>query len=73
MAPMRTATPEKAQPAMPDKQPKGPKGYQEVGCGTVSLYDAERKLPANSRCRHCRGLFRAPAGSIGSLFETYTL
>jgi hypothetical protein len=23
------------------KQPKGPKGYQEIGCGTVSLYDAD--------------------------------
>lgn len=35
MAPMRAA-PERAA----DKQPKGPQGYQEVGCGTVSLYDA---------------------------------
>jgi len=36
MAPMR-AGPERAA----DKQPKGPQGYQEVGCGTVSLYDAQ--------------------------------
>ena len=36
MAPMR-AGPERAA----DKQPKGPQGYQEVGCGTVSLYDTQ--------------------------------
>ena len=41
MAPMRTSRSEKAKPAMSDKQPKGPKGYQEVGCGTVSPYDAD--------------------------------
>lgn len=41
MAPIRPAPSEKAAPAVSDKQPKGPKGYQEVGCGTVSLYDAE--------------------------------
>lgn len=34
MAPMR-AGPQRAA----DKQPKGPQGYREVGCGTVSLYD----------------------------------
>jgi len=27
--------------AQPDKQPTGPAGYREVGCGTVTLYDAE--------------------------------
>ncbi len=25
--------------SQPDKQPKGPAGYREVGCGTVSFYD----------------------------------
>lgn len=25
----------------PDKQPQGPAGYKEVGCGTVTLYDEE--------------------------------
>lgn len=39
MAPMRAGAPEPA--ATPDKQPKGPHGYQEVGCGTLSLYDAD--------------------------------
>jgi hypothetical protein len=43
MAPMRAARSERAAPTVSDKQPKGPKGYQEVGCGTVSLYDAEGK------------------------------
>lgn len=37
LAPMRTPT------EASDKQPKGPKGYQEVGCGTVSLYDADEQ------------------------------
>lgn len=38
MAPMR---PDPAAPApKTGKQPKGPKGYREVGCGTLSLYDA---------------------------------
>jgi hypothetical protein len=41
MAPMRTSKSEKAEPTWSDKQPKGPKGYQEVGCGAVSLYDAD--------------------------------
>jgi len=45
MAPMRPVPqaekPEKAPESAPVKQPKGPKGYQAVGCGTVSLYDAE--------------------------------
>ena len=41
LAPMRTPTPELADAPPPDKQPKGPKGYQEVGCGAVSLYDAD--------------------------------
>jgi hypothetical protein len=27
--------------SQPDKQPKGPAGYREVGCGAVVLYDAE--------------------------------
>jgi len=36
------------------------------------LDTSPRKLPANSRCWHCRGLFRAPAGGMGSLFEIYT-
>lgn len=41
LAPMRG---EQAVAAVPDAKPKpskGPKGYQEVGCGTVSLYDKE--------------------------------
>jgi hypothetical protein len=42
MAPLRGEATEKAAPtAAPEKQPTGPKGYQEVGCGTVSLHDAE--------------------------------
>jgi hypothetical protein len=39
MAPMRAAAP--APERTPDKQPKGPQGYQEVGCGTLSLYDTQ--------------------------------
>lgn len=35
-----TSTPEKPS-AEADKKPQGPKGYREVGCGTVTLYDAE--------------------------------
>ena len=47
VAPMRqapgAARPEKSPEPALAKQPKGPKGYQEVGCGTVtrSVYDAE--------------------------------
>jgi len=43
MAPMRPGpdAPEKQAGSESAKQPKGPKGYQEVGCGTVSLYNAE--------------------------------
>lgn len=41
MAPMRMSGSERAELTKSDKQPKGPKGYREVGCGTVSLYDAE--------------------------------
>jgi hypothetical protein len=41
LAPMRNTAPDKAEPKVVEKQPKGPKGYQEVGCGTVSLHDAE--------------------------------
>jgi len=41
LAPMRTSRAEKVEPSLPAKQPTGPKGYQEVGCGTVSLYDAD--------------------------------
>ncbi len=41
LAPMRNTAPDKASPKKEEKQPKGPKGYQEVGCGTVSLHDAE--------------------------------
>ena len=41
LAPMRNTAPDKAKPKAGEKQPKGPKGYQEVGCGTVSLHDAE--------------------------------
>ena len=41
LAPMRNTAPDKAEPEATEKQPKGPKGYQEVGCGTVSLHDAE--------------------------------
>ncbi len=40
-APMRNTAPDKAEREATGKQPKGPKGYQEVGCGTVSLHDAE--------------------------------
>lgn len=41
LAPMRNTAPDQAAPKAGEKQPKGPKGYQEVGCGTVSLHDAE--------------------------------
>jgi len=41
LAPMRNTAPDKTQSQEAEKQPKGPKGYQEVGCGTVSLHDAE--------------------------------
>jgi hypothetical protein len=41
LAPMRNTAPDKAEPTVTEKQPTGPKGYQEVGCGTVSLHDAE--------------------------------
>lgn len=43
MAPMRRASdaPKKPEDQAAEKQPKGPQGYQEVGCGTVSLYDAD--------------------------------
>ena len=43
MAPVRESElPEKVK--QPDKQASGPKGYKEVGCGTITLYDqaAER-------------------------------
>ena len=40
-APMRNTAPDKAEREATGKQPKGPQGYQEVGCGTVSLHDAE--------------------------------
>jgi hypothetical protein len=41
LAPMRNAAPDQAELKETEKQAKGPKGYQEVGCGTVSLHDAE--------------------------------
>lgn len=41
LVPMRNTAPDKAKSKAGEKQPKGPKGYQEVGCGTVSLHDAE--------------------------------
>lgn len=41
LAPMRHPTPVGIESPAEAKQPKGPKGYQEVGCGAVSLYDAE--------------------------------
>lgn len=41
LAPMRGVAPEPTEPEAELKQPKGPKGYQEVGCGAISLYDAE--------------------------------
>jgi hypothetical protein len=41
LAPIRNAPAEKTEPTVSDKQAQGPKGYQEVGCGTVSLHDAE--------------------------------
>jgi hypothetical protein len=40
MAPMRDAG-RKQKRSQPDKQPKGPAGYREVGCGTVAWYDDE--------------------------------
>jgi len=40
LAPMRGGAPEPAEVEAEPKQPKGPKGYQEVGCGAISLYDA---------------------------------
>jgi len=41
LAPMRNTAPDTLEPQVTEKQAKGPKGYQEVGCGTVSLHDAE--------------------------------
>ena len=41
LAPMRHPAPVESEAPAEAKQPKGPKGYQEVGCGAVSLYDAE--------------------------------
>jgi len=41
LAPLRNTAPDKAEPTVTEKQPKGPKGYQEIGCGTISLHDAE--------------------------------
>jgi len=41
LAPMRNPAPVESETPAEAKQPKGPKGYQEVGCGAVSLYDAE--------------------------------
>jgi hypothetical protein len=40
MAPMKEAGRVEKR-SQPDKQASGPAGYREVGCGTVSLYDAE--------------------------------
>ena len=40
LAPMRGGVAELPEPDAEPKQPKGPKGYQEVGCGAISLYDA---------------------------------
>ena len=39
--PCETPRPTRLNPKEAEKQPTGPKGYQEVGCGTVSLHDAE--------------------------------
>jgi len=41
LAPMRHPARVESETPAEAKQPKGPKGYQEVGCGAVSLYDAE--------------------------------
>lgn len=45
LAPLRPGPeaepPEKTPASAPPKQPTGPRGYREVGCGTVSLYDAD--------------------------------
>jgi len=40
MTPMKDGN-RAAKRAQPDKQPQGPSGYKEVGCGTVTLYDNE--------------------------------
>ena len=40
MAPMKEAGRVEKR-SQPDKQASGPAGYREVGCGTLSLYDAE--------------------------------
>ncbi len=69
MAPMRPV-PEAAEikplpKEVPEKQPKGPKGYQEVGCGTVSLYakDGDRlqtvrygRMPESKKATLCQQL-----------------
>lgn len=42
LAPLKPqGAPRSATPAAPGKHASGPTGYREVGCGTVSLYDAE--------------------------------
>jgi len=40
LAPMRDGD-RAAKRSLAEKQPKGPAGYREVGCATISLYDAE--------------------------------
>ncbi len=39
----------RAEAAVEGKQTRGPAGYQEVGCGTVSFYDREGELLATKR------------------------
>lgn len=48
MAPMKEAGRVEKR-SQPDKQASGPAGYREVGCGTLSLYDAEGQRLATLR------------------------
>ena len=44
MAPMRDGCRAEKR-NQPDKQPKGPAGFKEVGCGTISLYGPAPEIP----------------------------
>ena len=80
MAPMKEAGRVEKR-SQPDKQASGPAGYREVGCGTVSLYDADGqrlstlrygRMPETKKATLCRQL-AAEAGSILALRPDLTI